>query len=75
MAGINVMAGILIVAAIAVITAFFVAITITSVICGYERDRKRETGSPLFWLFLSLLVGGILIILALFITLIWSLFV
>jgi hypothetical protein len=57
-----VISGILIVVAIAVIMAFFVAvaITITSVICGYERDRKREAGSPReFWLLLSLLVVGI----------------
>ena len=71
--------GILIVMAIAVIMAFFVvvAMTITSVTCGYERDRKREAEvSPReFWLLLSLLVGGILIILVLFITLIWSFFV
>jgi len=68
-----VISGILIVAAIAVIMAFFVAMTITSVTCGYEQDRKREAGSSLFWLLLSLLVGGILIIFVLFITLIWSL--
>jgi hypothetical protein len=70
-----VISGIPIVMVIAVITVFFVALTITSVACGYEQDRKREAGSPLFWLLLSLLVGGILIILVLFITLIWSLFV
>ena len=56
--------GISIVIAGAVITAFLVAMTITSVICGYEQDREREAeGSPReFWLLLSLLVGGILII-------------
>jgi hypothetical protein len=74
-----VISGILIVIAIAMITVFFVAMTITSVICGYERDqsfeREKEAVSPPFWLLLSLLVGGILIILVLFITLIWSLFV
>ena len=57
-----------IVMAIAVITAFFVAMTITSVTCGYKQDRKREAVSPLFWLLLLLLVSGILIILVLFIT-------
>ena len=66
---------IVIVAAIAVIMAFFVAITITSVTCGYEQDHKKEAVSPLFWLLLSLLVGGILITVVLFITLIWSFFV
>jgi hypothetical protein len=68
---------ILIVMAIAVIMVFFVAITIISVTCGYEQDqsfeREKEAVSPReFWLLLSLLVGGILIILVLFITLIWS---
>ena len=67
-----------IVMAIAAIMAFFVvvAMTITSVTCGYEQDREREAESPReFWLLLSLLVGSILIILVLFITLIWSFFV
>jgi len=64
-----------IVMAVTVIITFFVAMIITSVTCGYEQDRTREAGSPLFWLILSLLVGGILIILVLFITLIWSFFV
>ena len=70
---------ILIVMTIATIMTFFVAMTITSVICGYERDqsfeREKEAVSPLFWLLLSLLVGGILIILVLYITLIRSFFV
>ena len=71
---------IVIVMAIAVILAFVVAvaITISSVICGYEQDRERgepEVSPREFWLLLSLLVGGILITLVLFITLIWSLFV
>ena len=66
-----------IVMAIAVIMAFFVAVTIASVICGYERDRERETEvSPReFWLLLSSLIVGILITVVLFITLIWSFFV
>jgi hypothetical protein len=67
-----------IVMAVAVITAF-VAMTIISAIFGYARDREsfeRETGasSREFWFLLSLLVGIFLILLALFITLIWSLF-
>ena len=45
-------------------------------LCGGEQDREREAGSPReFWLLLSLLIIGILIILVLFITLIWSFFV
>jgi len=76
-----VISGILIaiVMAIAVITVFFVAMTITSVLCGYEHDRsferEKEAVSPLFWLLLSLLLGGIVTIFVLFITLIWSFFV
>jgi len=71
-----VISGIPIVMAVAVTTMFVVvAIIITSVIYGYEQDRKREARSPLFWLLLSLLVSGILIILVLFITLIWSFFI
>ena len=69
--------GIPIVAAIAVIMAFFVTMTITS-LCGEQDqsfEREEEVLSLLFWLLLSLLVGGILIILVLFITLIWSFFV
>ena len=65
--------------AIAVTTVFVVvvAITITSVIYGYGQDRERESEGSLreFWLMLSLLVGGILILLVLFVTLIWSFFV
>jgi hypothetical protein len=68
-----------IVMAVAVITAF-VAMIIISAIFGYARDREsfeRETGASLreFWFLLSLLVGILLILLALFIILIWPLFV
>ena len=74
------LSGIPIVMTTAVITVFVVvvAITIISVICGYEQDRERgepEVSPRKFWLLLSLLVGGILITLVLFITLIWSFFV
>jgi len=61
-----VISGIPIVMAIAAITAFFVALTITS-LCG-EQDRERETEvSPReFWLLLSLLIIGIVTIPVLF---------
>ena len=68
---------ILTVMAIAVITAFFVAVavTIASVICGGEQNRERDGSPRKFWLLLSFLLVGILIIVVLFITLIWSFFV